>query len=84
MPLSAYRVDENLGIKVADFGLSREVYHSNYYRLTHRQRLPVKWMAPESLFDNVYTEKTDVVRSNWINHLLIAVEGFVCAIFDQC
>ncbi len=56
------RVDDLLRVKVADFGLSRDVYHSDYYRLTHTARLPVKWMPPESLFRSMYSEKTDVVR----------------------
>ena len=56
-----HRVDEALGVKVADFGMSRDVYHSDYYRLTHKARLPVKWMPPESFFDNIFNEKTDVV-----------------------
>ena len=59
--LCAYRVDEALRVKVADFGMSRDVFHSDYYRLTHKARLPVKWMPPESLFDNIFNEKTDVV-----------------------
>ena len=58
----SFRVDERLSVCVADFGLSRDVYTSDYYRLTHDARLPVKWMAPESLYDHVYNEKTDVVR----------------------
>ncbi len=57
------RVDDLLRVKVADFGLSRDVYHSDYYRLTHKARLPVKWMPPESLFRSMYSEKTDVVGS---------------------
>ena len=56
-----YRVDEMQRVKVADFGMSRDVYHSDYYRLTHSARLPVKWMPPESLFDSIFNEKTDVV-----------------------
>ena len=48
-------------MKVADFGMSRDVYHSDYYRLTHKARLPVKWMPPESLFNSIFNEKTDVV-----------------------
>ena len=50
-----------MNVKVADFGLSRDIHLSDYYRLTHKQKMPVKWMAPESLFKKVYTTKTDVV-----------------------
>ena len=46
---------------MADFGMSRDVYKSEYYRLTHKAMLPVKWLPPESLLDNIYNEKTDVV-----------------------
>lgn len=47
---------------MADFGLSRDTHLSDYYRLkTQRQKLPVKWMAPESLFQKLYSVKTDVV-----------------------
>ena len=49
---------------VADFGLSKDVYSSDYYRLTHAAPLPVKWMAPESLNDGVFSEKTDVVSGS--------------------
>ena len=48
-------------MKVADFGLSRDIYSKDYYRLSTKTLLPVKWMAPESLNDNVFTEKSDVV-----------------------
>ena len=48
-------------VKVADFGFSRDICSKDYYRLKRRTKLPVKWLAPESLFDNIYNEKTDVV-----------------------
>ena len=50
-------------IKVADFGLSEDVYARNYFRQEQGSavKLPVKWMAPESLQDGVFSEKTDVV-----------------------
>jgi len=50
-------------VKVADFGLSRDVYVSDYYVMRHSIPLPVKWLAPEALFDRVFAEKTDVVSS---------------------
>ena len=58
------RINENWVIKVADFGLSEVMTASKDY---FRQRsdvsfkLPVKWMAPESLCDGIFSEKTDVV-----------------------
>ena len=56
-----YRLDENLTVRVADFGLSRDVYITDYYMMNHSTPLPVKWLAPEALFDQMFTEKTDVV-----------------------
>ena len=54
-------------IKVSDFGLTEDVYARNYFRQGREDgvvKLPVKWMSPESLNDGVFTEKTDVVRTN--------------------
>ena len=50
-------------IKITDFGLSEDVYARNYFRQEHGTavKLPVKWMAPESLQDGVFSDKTDVV-----------------------
>jgi len=51
-----------MNIKVADFGLSRDVYERDYYSCdSRRSRLPVKWMAVESLAKGVFTSKSDVV-----------------------
>ena len=64
-----FRIDQNLVIKVADFGLSEDIYSRNYFRQGHlgeegsTVKLPIRWMALESLLDHVFTEKTDVVRS---------------------
>lgn len=75
-------------MKIADFGLARDVHNLDYYKKTTnvspagvgagmeggacrrapgantplcpQGRLPVKWMAPEALFDRVYTHQSDV------------------------
>lgn len=46
---------------VADFGLSRKIYSGDYYRQGCASKLPVKWLALESLADNLYTVHSDVV-----------------------
>ena len=59
-----HRIDSNFLIKIADFGLSEDVYAKNYFRQGSSDemvKLPVKWMAPESLTDGHFSEKSDVV-----------------------
>ena len=58
------RLDSEGNVKVADFGLSEDVYTTGYYRQDKDDhiKLPIKWMAPESLTDSIFNEKTDVVR----------------------
>ncbi|XP_076327113.1 proto-oncogene tyrosine-protein kinase receptor Ret-like isoform X2 [Tachypleus tridentatus] len=47
-------------IKISDFGLSRDVYEGDSYLKKTKGRVPVKWVAIESLEDHVYTSKSDV------------------------
>ena len=57
------RLDNEMQVKVADFGLSRDIYERDYYSSDNRKsKLPVKWMALESLEKGIYNSKTDVVR----------------------
>ncbi len=56
------RLDSELLVKIGDFGLARDVYSSDYYRANQGARIPVKWMAPETLTDAISNEKTDVVN----------------------
>ncbi|XP_029382825.1 tyrosine-protein kinase receptor TYRO3 [Echeneis naucrates] len=51
---------DDLRVSVADFGLSKKVYSSNYYRQKVAIRVPIKWLAMESLSESVYTTKSDV------------------------
>ena len=46
---------------MADFGLTRDIYSTEYYRIEKHATLPVKWMALESLLDGYFDEKTDMV-----------------------
>ena len=64
--LYSHRVDGQYIIKVADFGLTENLYSKCYFRESREVMLPVKWMAIESLRDCIFTEKTDVVSTGVI------------------
>lgn len=53
-------VSDDYVLKIADFGLARDIHCNDYYRKQTNSRLPVKWMAPEALFHRVYTTQSDV------------------------
>ncbi|XP_072433395.1 receptor-type tyrosine-protein kinase FLT3 [Chiloscyllium punctatum] len=46
--------------KICDFGLARDIMQDSNYVVRGNARLPVKWMAPESLFEGSYTTRSDV------------------------
>ena len=52
-------VGQNHEVKIADFGLSRTLYSSHYYRLTGRAVVPIRWMATECFYGK-FSEKSDV------------------------
>ncbi|CAB3247223.1 unnamed protein product [Arctia plantaginis] len=47
-------------VKIADFGMARDIYRSDYYKKGGKAMLPIKWMPPEAYIDGVFTIKTDV------------------------
>lgn len=53
-------VGHNKTCKVADFGFARDVVVNRIYERKSEGRLPIRWMAPESLYDNIFSSKTDV------------------------
>lgn len=65
MPLrdsKAYEIlQHNIKVKIGDFGLSREIYSSDYFRQNDDgMPLPFRWMPPESIRDGVFTIKSDI------------------------
>ena len=58
-----YRLDYSGNVRVGDFGLAENVYTRGYFRQGKDDavKLPFKWMAPESLRDGMFSEKSDVV-----------------------
>uniref|UniRef100_A0A8D1LNV1 receptor protein-tyrosine kinase n=1 Tax=Sus scrofa TaxID=9823 RepID=A0A8D1LNV1_PIG len=53
-------LSENNVVKICDFGLARDIYKNPDYVRKGDTRLPLKWMAPESIFDKIYSTKSDV------------------------
>ncbi|XP_012283443.1 tyrosine kinase receptor Cad96Ca [Orussus abietinus] len=53
-------IDENRVCKVADFGFARDVAANQIYERKSEGRLPIRWMAPESLYDNIFSVKSDI------------------------
>ena len=72
------RIDHKGVIKVADFGLSMNMYEKMYFRQDKREgvKLPVKWMAIESIEDAVFSEKTDVVSKGAV--MVVAMGRSCC------
>ncbi len=52
-------VGSNNEVKIADFGMSRSLYSSYYYRIRGRAMLPIRWMSNECFYGR-FSEKTDV------------------------
>ncbi|OZC10307.1 hypothetical protein X798_02614 [Onchocerca flexuosa] len=54
-------LDAYLVVKIADFGLSRDVSQCGMYQAIHKDRgIPIRWMPIESLEEQQYTFKADV------------------------
>lgn len=47
-------------VKICDFGLARDIMNDSNYISKGNTFLPLKWMAPESIFQNLYTVMSDV------------------------
>ncbi|NXP90234.1 PGFRB factor, partial [Passerina amoena] len=47
-------------VKICDFGLARDIMRDSNYISKGSTFLPLKWMAPESIFNNLYTTLSDV------------------------
>uniref|UniRef100_H3B6P5 Tyrosine-protein kinase receptor n=1 Tax=Latimeria chalumnae TaxID=7897 RepID=H3B6P5_LATCH len=53
-------VAEDFTVKIGDFGMTRDIYETDYYRKGGKGLLPVRWMSPESLKDGIFTTHSDV------------------------
>ncbi|XP_068596311.1 vascular endothelial growth factor receptor kdr-like [Brachionichthys hirsutus] len=53
-------LSDNNVVKICDFGLARDIYKDPDYVRKGDARLPLKWMAPEAIFDKIYTTQSDI------------------------
>lgn len=53
-------VSSGMIVKIADFGMSQNLYTKDYYRVSGEASLPVRWMAPESILYGTFSTKADV------------------------
>ena len=53
-------INEKLLVKIADFGLSKDVYSRDYYRLEERSLLPIRWMPPEAILFCKFSTQSDI------------------------
>uniref|UniRef100_A0A8B9DV15 receptor protein-tyrosine kinase n=1 Tax=Anser cygnoides TaxID=8845 RepID=A0A8B9DV15_ANSCY len=53
-------VGHELVVKIGDFGMSRDIYSTDYYRVGGRTMLPIRWMPPESILYRKFTTESDI------------------------
>ena len=53
-------VTNSLDIKIADFGLAKDLEGENYYKKLPHTKVPLLWMSPESIFEGIYSSSSDV------------------------
>lgn len=63
-------------VKIADFGMARDIYRSDYYKKGGKAMLPIKWMPPEAYIDGIFTVKTDV----W--YIVLIYKSILCYYFS--
>lgn len=47
-------------VKIGDFGMTRSMVDSDYYKFSRKGMMPVRWMAPESLGLGIFTPASDI------------------------
>ena len=64
----------DLTVKVGDFGMTRDIYETDYYRKGTKGLLPVRWMSPESLKDGVSCSYHYFVSCFMLVQLLVCIK----------
>ena len=53
-------INEKLLVKISDFGLSKDIYCKDYYKLGEKSVLPIRWMPPEAITFSTFTTQSDI------------------------
>ena len=53
-------IDRDMILKIADFGLSRDICYDQCYQMTSNDKLPIRWMSVESIVNREFTTASDV------------------------
>ncbi|XP_062620819.1 protein sevenless-like isoform X2 [Saccostrea cucullata] len=54
------RHESQVVVKIADFGMARDVTMTQYYVKEGTCKVPVRWMSPESMLNGRFSSKTDI------------------------
>ena len=53
-------INQQLFVKISDFGLSKDIYTKDYYRLGDKSVLPIRWMPPEAIVYSKFSKQSDI------------------------
>lgn len=53
-------VSRNLRVKISDFGLSQDIYATDYFKMGDTELLPIRWMPPEAILYAKFTTQSDI------------------------
>ena len=73
-------VGENKVLKISDFGLARD---EDIYIKTTDGKLPLRWMAIESIVERVFTTKSDVWVANALTNCLVLREYNIVKVKEE-
>ena len=53
-------INGHLFVKISDFGLSKDIYSRDYYKLGEKSVLPIRWMPPEAIVFSKFSTQSDI------------------------
>lgn len=53
-------VSRSLQVKISDFGLSQDIYSTDYFKMGDTELLPIRWMPPEAILYAKFTIQSDI------------------------